>query len=307
MMPGHGIDKLGRDTDLVIDLPDAALQNVSHPQLAAHLRDLHRLVLVREDRITRDDRKPADPGKIGDDVVSDAVREVLLLRVVAHVREGKHGHGRFVAYPRPLDSRGRVRRERGLGVGAGPHPIHPHRFIDVFERVLAEWLAHERQLARDLVTHRTRDAHTPTFGKPLDARSDIDSVSVNSVTLDNDLAEIDPDSEVHAAVHRQIGVSRIEFLLDTDRALDGIHNAGKLREKTIPSGVHHAPAMLADEHGHRLPIVCEHFNGRDVVYAHQAAVFFGIGTEDRGEPTLDLGKILRDGAIGGAAHGNLLP
>jgi hypothetical protein len=27
----------------------------------------------------------------------------------------------------------------------------------------------------------------------------------------------------------------------------------------------------------------------------------------RGEPTLDVGKIFRDRAIGGAAHGNLLP
>jgi hypothetical protein len=35
-----------------------------------------------------------------------------------------------------------------------------------------------------------------------------------------------------------------------------------------------------------------------------AAVFFDIGTEDRGKPTLDLGKILRDGAIGGGAPGN---
>jgi len=65
--------------------------------------------------------------------------------------------------------------------------------------------------------------------------------------------------------------------------------------------------MLADEHGHRLPIVCEHFNGRDVVCAHQAAVFLGIGTDDRGEPTLDLRRLFRDRAIGGAAHGNLLP
>ena len=47
-MPGDGINKLGSDTDLITDLSDTSLQDISHAQLAAYVRDLYRPVLVRE-------------------------------------------------------------------------------------------------------------------------------------------------------------------------------------------------------------------------------------------------------------------
>jgi hypothetical protein len=100
--------------------------------------------------------------------------------------------------------------------------------------MLSERLAVERQLARNLVTHRARDADAAAFGKPLDAGGDVYSVPVDSVTLNNHFAEVDTDPELHAAVNRQVSVSRGEFLLDTDGALDGGHHAGKLGEEVIP-------------------------------------------------------------------------
>src|SRR4029450_10107973 len=39
-MPGDGINKLGSDTDLITDLPGTSLQDISHAQLAAYVRDL---------------------------------------------------------------------------------------------------------------------------------------------------------------------------------------------------------------------------------------------------------------------------
>src|SRR4029453_12341085 len=102
-MPGDGINKLGSDTDLITDLPDTSLQDISHAQLAAYVRDLNRPVLVRERRITRNHGKLTDLPEIRDYIVSDAVGEVLLLRVVAHVRERKHRDKRLFAHlePRP--------------------------------------------------------------------------------------------------------------------------------------------------------------------------------------------------------------
>jgi hypothetical protein len=72
VMPGDSINKLGCDTDLITDLPDASVQDISHAQLTAHLRDLYRPVLVRESRIARDHGEPTDLREIGDDIVSDA-------------------------------------------------------------------------------------------------------------------------------------------------------------------------------------------------------------------------------------------
>src|SRR4029453_11678075 len=252
VMPGDGINKLGSDTDLITDLPDTSLQDISHAQLAAYVRDLYRPVLVRKRRNTGHPGKPTGLREIGDDIVSDAVGEVLLLRVVAHVRERKHRDGRLFAH---LESRPSLRRlspwwrltARG---GVHPHPINTHRLVDVLEDLLSERLAIERQLVRNLVTQRARDTDAAAFGKPLDPGRDVHPVPVDSVTLNNHLAEIDTNPELHAAVNRQGSVSRGEFLLDTDGALDGGHHAGKLGEEVIPWRVHHAPAMLAHQRGH---------------------------------------------------------
>ena len=93
VMPGDRIDKLGCDPDLITDLPDASLQDISHAQFTAHVLDLDRPVLVRERRISRDHGEATDLREIGDDIVRDAIGEVLLLRVVAHVRERQHDDG----------------------------------------------------------------------------------------------------------------------------------------------------------------------------------------------------------------------
>src|SRR4030095_1210842 len=60
--------------------------------------------------------------------------------------------------------------------------------------------------------------------------------------------------------------------------------------------------MLADELGHRGPVGSEHVDGPDVVGAHQAAVLFHIGAQNRGEAPVDV----RDRAIVRTAHCSVL-
>ena len=49
------------------------------------------LALVDEGRVARDDEEPAQLRQRGDDVLADAVGEIILLRLAAHVGEGQHG------------------------------------------------------------------------------------------------------------------------------------------------------------------------------------------------------------------------
>jgi len=77
-------------------LADAAFHHVTHAQFAADLLDVRRAPFVSEARIARDHEQPAHVTQCGDDVLDDAVREVLLLRVIAHVLEGQHGDRRLV-------------------------------------------------------------------------------------------------------------------------------------------------------------------------------------------------------------------
>jgi hypothetical protein len=50
---------------------------------------------VHEGRVARDDEQVAEARQLGDDVLSEAVREKLLLRIAAHVDQRQHGDGRL--------------------------------------------------------------------------------------------------------------------------------------------------------------------------------------------------------------------
>jgi hypothetical protein len=75
-------------------LAHAALDQVADAQLLADLLERHRPAPVGERGIAGDDQEPAQPRQLGDDVLGDAVGEVILLRLAAGVHEGQDGDGR---------------------------------------------------------------------------------------------------------------------------------------------------------------------------------------------------------------------
>ena len=85
---GRSVDKLSADADTVARAANAALQHVAHPELAPDLPDVDGLALVLEARIAGDHKQLREPRQIGDDVFGDAVTEIVLARVTAHVGEG---------------------------------------------------------------------------------------------------------------------------------------------------------------------------------------------------------------------------
>ena len=103
---GGGIDQLRGDPHLVVSLAHAAFQHIPHPQLLAHVLHLHRLAFVGEGRVAGDDKQAGDLGEVGGEVLGDAVAEILLLGIVAHVGEGQHDDGGFVGQGQGLGARG---------------------------------------------------------------------------------------------------------------------------------------------------------------------------------------------------------
>jgi hypothetical protein len=89
----RGIDELRGDAHPGAGLSHAALDHVLGAELAPHLGHVRRLSLERERGIAGDDGNIAEVGERRDDVLGDAVGEIFLLRVAAHVDEGQHGDG----------------------------------------------------------------------------------------------------------------------------------------------------------------------------------------------------------------------
>jgi len=92
MAAGGAVDQLRGDPHPAARLAHAAFDNVADLELARDLRNVHVLALEHEGGVARGDPERGHLGEIGDDVLADSVREVFLLRITAHVREGKNAN-----------------------------------------------------------------------------------------------------------------------------------------------------------------------------------------------------------------------
>src|SRR5260370_15049422 len=109
MVAAAGIYLLGGYTHVVTGLAYTALQYVRHSQFATDVLHLRSLALVGEGRRARDDKEVREPGEGGDEVICDAVAEIFLVAVAAHVGEGQDRNRRRVWQGKS----GRLRRRNG--------------------------------------------------------------------------------------------------------------------------------------------------------------------------------------------------
>ena len=88
---GLAVDELDGDAHAVGGLAHASFHDVVDAEFLGDAARRHRLALVREDGVARDDQEVAKARQLGDDVLGQPVGEELLLRIAAHIDEGQHG------------------------------------------------------------------------------------------------------------------------------------------------------------------------------------------------------------------------
>src|SRR5262249_41394337 len=88
------VDQLGADPQPVAGLADAALQDGADAELFADLADVLVAALEGEGGGAGGDVQPLDPGQGADQLLGQAVAEVLVLGVGAEVAERQDGDGR---------------------------------------------------------------------------------------------------------------------------------------------------------------------------------------------------------------------
>ena len=79
MAAGRGIVELRGDAHAIATLAYAAFDDVAHAELGGDLLDMHRLALVGERRVARDNEEPAQFRQRGDDVLADSVGKIRLV------------------------------------------------------------------------------------------------------------------------------------------------------------------------------------------------------------------------------------
>src|SRR5438105_350243 len=73
-------------------LSHASFQDKSNAKLPTHLLHFHRLVFIGEGSVARDNKQSGNVGQISDDVLRNAITEILLLSVAAHVVKRQNGN-----------------------------------------------------------------------------------------------------------------------------------------------------------------------------------------------------------------------
>ena len=90
MATGDRVDELRANAQPLAAAAHAALQHVAHAKLARDLAHVDGAVLVDEGGVAGDDEQPSDVGKTGDQVLGEAIGEVVLIGIAAHIGEGQH-------------------------------------------------------------------------------------------------------------------------------------------------------------------------------------------------------------------------
>ena len=158
---GRGVDKLRADAQSRAGAAYAAFEHVTHAELARDLFHVDRAVLVDEGRVAGDHEQPVDAGEPGDQILGQAVGEMLLIRVAAQIVERQHRNGRLVRQRKHGRRRGRRladwRRFSDEAVTAAVQRLDIPRPPRMVAERLAQFLdaRHQRGIAHgDLGPHR---------------------------------------------------------------------------------------------------------------------------------------------------------
>src|SRR5262249_30281400 len=133
----------------------------------------------------------------------------------------------------------RHRRLRGRDRAVGSD-----RPRDVLERLLADVFEGEIQPARGVLLDPRRNTDPARFGQSFEAGRDINAVAKDVAILDDNVADIDADAEVDAAIGRRAGVAPGHLALHLDSAAQCIHDAAKLDERAVTGSFYEAALVL---------------------------------------------------------------
>ena len=282
MGPGLRVDQLDGYAHTVHRAPDTALHNVLDAQIAADLADVDRLVLECEGRVPGDHEERLEARQLRNQVVGDAVREVVPLRTAAHVDEGQERD-------RGL-RRETARRAAALGTGRRRRRIQGHaidadRLQDVLDLVLAEAFEPEIQPVSHALEGRRGQADVARLYELFDPKGDVDVVAVDVVGLDDDLADIDPDPVIQARI-LVLRVPPAGLLgLDVDGALDGIDDTREFDQETVACLLDQPAAETTDSRLEQLAVIpLEVIVAGEFVLHDMAGIAGRIGNKDRSEP-----------------------
>src|SRR5438876_5676907 len=161
MPPVLAVDELSGNPHARSRLSNASFQDKGDAKLVTYLLHLYRFTFVNKRRVTGDNEKAGDLRQVSDDVLGDAVTEIFLFRVAAHIVEWKHGNRwSFQLFP--------LCRHCVLRISSGGlvqrHAVIANWSLNVLEVLLAHVLESKIQSIAYMIAHGTGDHDSTGLG-----------------------------------------------------------------------------------------------------------------------------------------------
>ena len=185
----------------------------------------------------RGDRESAETGKLGRDVLGNAIGNVLLARIATQVVERKYSDGRLV---------GGDLLDPWHWRGIGGNFEYAHRPIDVLKQLFAQVFVGKFEPVAEMVADRAGNRDAAWRGYALKPGRHIDAITEDILSLDDHIPKIDPNPELNDPLFRQIGVAQRHSLLNVHSTGNRIHHAGELRQKAVSRGLEYSALVFAD-------------------------------------------------------------
>src|SRR5262249_34404618 len=177
------IDQLRRDSNPAGHLAHATFDDISDVQLAGDDASTDRLPLKSKGCVPLQYVQGVHLGQIGDNVLGDAVAEVFLLRIAAHVGERKDGDCGIA---------GNSLVQGAGGGGVERQPVGANGLANVLQALRTEILERRVDLVPNVVDGGTRADDRAWLGHCFEASGDVDPIAKQIDTLDNDITQLMP-------------------------------------------------------------------------------------------------------------------
>ena len=142
-------------------------------------------------------------------------------------------------------------RRRGVSVGLSVLFVAGRMYgkdagRDVLEPLLPKTRKAHVRFVHNMIEGGAGDANTSGLGQTLQACGYVDSVPVNIVSVNYDVAEIYANAKLNSLCFRRALIVASRSPLDRGRTLDGVYYACELDQRAVTHELHHAPALSGD-------------------------------------------------------------
>jgi hypothetical protein len=174
-----------------------------------------------------------------------------------------------------------------VGVTLGSNTKDSDWPCDILDLLFAEVLKVQLQLVPDVIPHRTRDDDPARLCQPFQPGGDIDPIAIDVISLNDNIAEVDPDAEGDVLVGPKVRVPLADALLNPDRAAHSLDDTGELRQEAVAGFLDEGRAMCRGRSLDQIAIQSREARVSTLLVArHEATVARDVGDHNRGQPSL---------------------